>query len=146
MVSRIAAWFRSWFVLRKATGLQRMIGRAEVLLCKHKRDMDRCRTRLEKASRKLAVMHEDRTKDMQIEADELATLVKDVLGKVEAAEKAQQQYEQTIDGLRSELEVVKEVELKGLEAWSKKHLERIDAETAIEVRRRVGAAVPRELE
>lgn len=83
--------------------------------------VDQWRIQFQKMQRRISILSESAMEDL------------------EDAERLQNQYEETIDGLRSELTVLRETTVPSLVASNKLVLSELDAWTAVQVRRQVAS-------
>jgi uncharacterized protein YukE len=137
-------WFGDYF---KALRMARTLSLAEMRANEHQQLASCSQRRLKRNHRRLG--------QLQSELDQLGESWRGKLGAferrmrsinaaaaedVEEANRIQEQYEKTVEGLRSELQVLRDVTVPGLVQSNKMMLSELDKYTAINVRQQVGAS------
>jgi hypothetical protein len=119
---------RLWRWWRSRRGLHQ-IRTTRLLLLRH-----------EKQSRKIDKRLMKRRKELKALSKRMDVVSISLTEDLDEAERAHSQYQETIDGLRSELQVLRDITVPNLTAAHRLILERYDAETAIAVRNRVAVS------
>ena len=123
-----------------------LVSAAERRAYGHSSKVNQLARRLRKSHRKLeeakldseVLVEQWKAQFMKIQR-RISQIAESAMEDMENAERLQNQYEETVDGLRSELTVLRETTIPSLVASNKLVLSELDAWTAVQVRRQVAA-------
>ena len=121
-MNRLWEWCRSWLAVRKVSASERAASRLAA--------------RIETSLRKLGRQH----RKLEALESRIKSLLESVTVDLERTDSLQRQYEETMEMLRSENRIQREVMIPLLVSYHKLALERCDADIAIQTRRRVAMA------
>ncbi len=123
---RFIEWCRSWIALRKMVKGNRLVRRLETRARQTRKALQKRRRQLESAQNRFISISESTMEDVDLAIAE------------------QHSFEEKIDQMRVERDVLRDVLVPSLTGAHKLILARLDAETAIAVRRQVAATMREE--
>lgn len=123
---RLGCWWKAQRIRRDALGIEARIVRAEVRLEQRQANLRTLQRQLKTLADTVAAEFAEISSEMAAVRLELTRL-----------EKRRQQYEDEVEALRAQVRVAETVTIPGLVAANKLILERVDADTAVQVRRQV---------
>jgi uncharacterized protein (DUF342 family) len=122
-------WLQSFFVARAESRLEQRLNKAA-------KDVEKSDRRLSDRTKEINAALESLTRNLASNDRRLRDIGESLLEDIQMAKATQQRYEEELESVRSENRILKEVTIPGLVAANKLMIERLDADTAVEVRRR----------
>ena len=126
LCGRLAGWWRAQRIRRDALGIEARIVRAEARLEQRQANLRTLQRQLKALADTVAA-----------EFGEISSEMAAVRSELEQLDKRRRQYEDEVEALRAQVRVAETVTIPGLVAANKLILERVDADTAVQVRRQV---------
>ena len=126
MISKLWEWMRSWFALRRVSAAECAANRLASRLDKSLKLLSKRRRKLEMLEGKMKGLAESIAVDL------------------EQAESLQQQYDETMEMLRSENRVMSECTIPFLVAEHRLALARVDSDIAVETKKRITTTIREE--
>lgn len=134
---RFTGWLTSWF---RTAGVIRTIDRLDRSLVAAEINADRMDKRLAKRIGQLNKEREALAKRVAADERRLRTIGETLAEDLEDAKMVQRRYEEELEAVRQENRILNDVIIPTLVAQHKVVLERLDADVAVEVRRRTAAS------